>query len=183
MTKIKEIWKDIPEYRGYYKISNLGNVFSFISGKKLALCANGRGYVIIILTRPDIKKKTFLVHRLVAKLFVPNPYNLPQVNHKKGIKIDNRASELEWTNQSGNQIHAYKIGLQSPSLKQKISAANHNKTNYSKKVLQFDLEGDFISEYYSASEAARKTGAKQPAICRVCRGELNKHHNYVWKYT
>lgn len=161
MTNIQEeIWKEIPNYEGFYRVSNLGNVFSYINNRNITLCINSRGYVIV----------------------VPNPKNFPQVNHKKGIKHDNRASELEWTNQSGNQFHAYRTGLQKPCMNQKLGTSKHNKENYSKKVLQFDLQGNFIAEFYSASEAARNTNCDQTNISKVCRGEMNKHHNYVWKY-
>jgi hypothetical protein len=105
-----EIWKDIIGYEGLYQISNLGRV------KSVGIKAVGRRSNDTIL-KPLINRdkyyivglsgKTHTVHRLVAKHFIPNPNNLPQVNHKKGIKIDNRYSELEWCDNSYNQSHRY----------------------------------------------------------------------------
>ena len=79
----KEIWKDILGYEGLYQVSNFGRVKSTKFGKEriLKLTKDKDGYLIVNLYKNN-KSKTLKVHRLVAEVFLPNPYNLPQVNHK-----------------------------------------------------------------------------------------------------
>ena len=94
-----EIWKDIKGFDGLYQISNLGNVKSlkrkyrkneiFIKKHK-----DKNGYTFVALSKNNISKN-FLVHRLVAQAFIPNPDNLLEINHKNEIKDDNRVENLE----------------------------------------------------------------------------------------
>lgn len=106
-----ETWKEIPGYD--YKVSNTGKVYSNRRNKEMKLKTTKDGYKALTLSKPN-KRKEFTVHRLVALAFIDNPENKPQVNHINGIKDDNRASNLEWSTQSENQLHAYTTGLQKP---------------------------------------------------------------------
>lgn len=109
MQEITEIWTDIKGYEGLYQISNKGNIKSFISSKILSpLFANGYLQVRLYKNSKSIRQK---IHRLVAAAFIPNPANKPQVNHKNGIKTDNRVENLEWVTASENTRHAHKNGL------------------------------------------------------------------------
>lgn len=105
-----EKWKIIPEYEEYYLISNLGNVKSLYTNKVLKPSFDKFGYARFSATK-NKKQKTLRIHRLVAKLFIPNPNNLPQVNHIDGDKTNNSSDNLEWCTDSENKIHAYKKGL------------------------------------------------------------------------
>jgi hypothetical protein len=105
---MEEIWKDIEDYEGLYQVSNLGRVKSMLR-KVPHLCgyrtiperiikasvSSTTGYMIISLCK-NSTYKLYLVHRLVAEAFIPNPDKLPYVNHKNEIRIDNRADNLEW---------------------------------------------------------------------------------------
>lgn len=118
----QEVWKDISGYGGKYQVSNLGTVYARntivkLSGRVcqkiphvlLAACnGNGYRYVTISVNR---KRKNHYVHRLVAEAFIPNPNNFPYVNHKNGIKSDNRVANLEWCTQKYNVRHAISQGL------------------------------------------------------------------------
>ena len=91
---MKEIWKDVKGYEGKYLISNTGKVKSLTRNRLLKPVIQ-KGYMYIHLCK-NSKDKAYLLHRLVAKHFVSNPDNLPEVNHKNEDKVNNDASNLEW---------------------------------------------------------------------------------------
>lgn len=101
---------DIPEWENY-QITKDGDIWSKKSDRWLKPQVNGCGYVHIELNEKG-NTKTFLIHRLVAIVFIPNPNGLPEINHKDGNKENNNNWNLEWSTSSENQIHAYKKGLQ-----------------------------------------------------------------------
>lgn len=105
---MKEIWKDIPNYQ--YQISDLGHVISKNSGQPLKILTNYNGYSVINLYNSKGMRQ-FRISRLVAINFIPNPKKKKQVNHKNGIKADNRAVNLEWTSARENINHAWGTGL------------------------------------------------------------------------
>jgi hypothetical protein len=108
--RIKELWTDITGYAGLYKISNYGRVKSVRRSKILRPGRNECGYLIVMLYRFGVQKP-FRVSRLVATHFIPNPLNLPEVNHKRGNKEDNHSWMLEWNSISENRRHAWRTGL------------------------------------------------------------------------
>lgn len=110
MSKMEEIWKDIPNYEGIYQASNLGRIKSLKFGKERVLRhgLHKVGYCYIYLYKRG-KGITNLVHRLVAIAFLGE--SDLQVNHKNGIKSDNRLENLEYCTGSENNKHAYDIGL------------------------------------------------------------------------
>lgn len=107
---ILEAWKDVPGYEGLYKVSTGGNVRSLITNKILKEGLNNRGYLSVKLYK-DKSKSTVAIHRLVAKTFKINLENKPDVNHKNGIKTDNRLVNLEWVTEKENIRHAIDTGL------------------------------------------------------------------------
>jgi hypothetical protein len=108
-----EIWLDVVGYEGLYKVSNLGRILSVKTRDKIMISSNTKGYRRIGLHKNGENTMHF-VHTLVGMAFIPNPENKPTVNHKWGIKDDNRASELEWATDEEQMQHAYKLGLQKP---------------------------------------------------------------------
>lgn len=172
---MEEIWKDVKGYEGIYQVSNLGRIKSLSRNTKnqyaykekiIKQIKDKRGYLIV-----NIKKRATKVHRIVAEAFIPNPNNLPQVNHIDGNKLNNNVDNLEWCTQKENIQHGWKIGLYGENA--------HIKR---KKVIQYTLDGKFIKEYCSANEASRQTGILCTNICRCCRGERNKAGGYKWNY-
>jgi len=114
---MEEIFKDITEYEGMYQVSDKGEIIGldrfdstgrFRKGITLTLERCNEGYLRVHLLK-NSKATHFSVHRLVATAFIPNPGNKPQVNHKNGIKDDNRVENLEWATRSENMNHAVKI--------------------------------------------------------------------------
>lgn len=120
---IGEIWKDIIGYKGLYMVSNFGRVKALsktvmsgrgyvarLHGDRIMKVNNTKTYSYVILQNSK-QIKSFLVHRVVALLFIPNPENKPQINHIDGNKNNNHVDNLEWCTRSENMRHAHKNGL------------------------------------------------------------------------
>ena len=100
--------KNISGLENYF-IDEEGRVFSTVTSniRELKSGLNYKGYLQI-----KLRGKSYKIHRLVAETFIPNPDNLPQVNHLDGCKTNNAVSNLEWANNSDNQLHAWANNLQ-----------------------------------------------------------------------
>lgn len=181
----KEIWVNIPNYDGY-QVSNLGRLKSlekkiwnghqYIIRKEKILKGriNTKGYIKYALYQ-NKKPKNLSIHRLVAEAFIPNPDNLPQINHIDGNKQNNCVDNLEWCTNGENQQHAWINGLQ----KKKIGKENHN----ARQIIQSDLNDNVVGEFDSIMDAVRFLNIKNGShIVQCCKGERNKAYNYKWKY-
>lgn len=181
---MKEIWKPIKGYEGYYEISSYGRLRScdriIVQGKNF-LHLKGRfmcpsicrstGYYITTLSRNGIKKRK-LLHRLIAKAFIPNPDNKPMIDHINGVRTDNGIENLRWCTNREN--------LTFP-----IASENRIKCKapISKKVAQIDrYTQKVIKVFRSTGEVHRQLGFKSPNISRCCRGEKPTAYNYIWRY-
>ena len=109
-----EIWRDIRGYEGDYQVSNFGRIKSFKNGVAKILSVITRGLYQVVSLHKNGKGKMFLVHRLVAQAFLPNPDNLPEVDHLNGDKTDNRVENLEWVTYSENSKRAFQNGQHAP---------------------------------------------------------------------
>lgn len=173
MENIKEIWKDVIEYEGCYKVSNLGNILSVNYNRtgcskilSLRVAHKRNNYVDVVLTKNG-KQKRFKVHRLVATAFIPNPNNLPQINHKDCNPLNNRIDNLEWCDAK------YNINYGDRSIK-------FGKTRGCK-VAQFSLKGEIVKTFYSIGEAARATGLHKENRYDAIIGKQKTCGGYVWK--
>ncbi len=114
---MKEIWKP---YIYTYEISNLGRLRNVKTNKVLKVNQTGKGYLGVCVSLGSRNNyKMIKIHRAVAETFIPNPNNLPQVNHKDGNKINNRVDNLEWCDNKYNTIHAIDLGLKTFLRKEK----------------------------------------------------------------
>lgn len=116
------------------------------------------------------------VHRLVAEAFIPNPYNLPQVNHKDENPENNHKDNLEWCDAQYNNTYGNRL--------LKSSLSQKNRRDCSKPVLQYDKNGDFIARYPSVIEAERQTNISNSHISAVCNHKPSHHTagGFIWKW-
>ena len=114
------------------------------------------------------KQKRMRVHRMVALTFIDNPDNKPYVNHINGNRSDNNVENLEWVTPSENTQHAVDTGL--------------FKSGRARAVIQYNLNGEQMATFESASEAARQTGGSQSKITMCCRRQRDSANDYQWRY-
>jgi hypothetical protein len=125
-------------------------------------------------TTSKVKRLSVLVHREVAKSFIPNPNNLPQINHINGITDDNRVGNLEWCDNTYNQHHRYEV------LKKEKTIINVNK-NRIVRVHKLDIFGNIIKTYESISDAAKENNTTTGNICKVDKGERMTAGGFCWR--
>lgn len=178
-----ERWKDIDGFGGKYQISDRGNVRSFSRWKNGELLAGGmtgkyRFVVLVKTCRQDAKN--YYIHRLVAMHFIPNPDNLPEVNHIDGDTLNNHAENLEWCTRQGNAHHASATGILSKAHKNE-SGAKHPRA---KAVMQYAKDGTLIREWESVNQIQRETGFLACSIFCCCnhKKNYNSAYGYKWEY-
>src|SRR3990167_4817939 len=99
---------ELEEWKGRYLFYEDGRIWSYISNKFRQPFLTKEGYYVVGLMFGG-RRKTFSLHRLIARSFIPNPYRLPQVNHKNGNKADSRVTNLEWCTREHNVRHSIEI--------------------------------------------------------------------------
>lgn len=199
-----EVWKPMIGHENTFHVSNMGRVkrlggftvsnrVSKKTGKPykqtlikidegiLVGSLNKKNYVSIHLSYNDdmcttskVKRLSVLVHREVAKSFIPNPNNLPQINHINGITHDNRMENLEWCDNTYNQHHRYEV------LKKEKTIINVNKDRVVK-VHKYDKFGKLLKTYDSITDAAKENNTTTGNICKVDRGYRMTAGGFVWK--
>lgn len=155
--------KDIKGYEGLYAITEDGNVWSYRRNKFLKHTLNNSGYYMIDLYK-DKKRKKYLIHRLVCETYIPNPDNLPQVNHKDENKQNNCVSNLEWMSRIDNMN--YGTGIERSAKKR------------SKPVYCVELDKTFKS----IRQAAKELGLSDRHICECCKGKRKTEGGFYFRY-
>ena len=171
---MNEVWKSIPGADGCM-VSDMGRIRDK-SGRIKPQDTDLEGYRRVSI-KIEGRPLHLRVHTIVASVFIPNPYNKPFVNHINGIKTDNRAENLEWATPKENAQHAIRMGLISKQDYEKIAKAKY------KKILQFDLDGNFIKEWASMKSIVEYLGISSNGnIAKCCSGKIKRVYGYIWKY-
>ena len=171
-----ERWSQIPNT--HYSISSEGRVRNDETNKMKSIDATSDGYHKVDLYSNG-KRTSVRVHRLVAEAFIPNPNELPQINHIDGNKENNNVKNLEWVNNSQNMIHAYRTGLVTPH--PTYGMRGHKNPNGGRKGIPiFCVETN--QTFSSTAEAERITGIPDSCICDCLKGKCNHAHHLHFKY-
>lgn len=187
---MEEIWKDIKDYEGLYQVSNLGRVKSLRYDRIMKLRTDYRGYLDVLISVKS-KTKRYKVHRLVAEAFIPNPNNLPQVNHIDENKQNNNLTNLEWcTNEYNNHygtVYKRRIKTRIKNMEEGYNKSRRTKqSNYnlwtSRAISQFSLNKEFIKSYESMKDASKSLHIASQNISECCRGKRKTAGGYIWKY-
>lgn len=177
-TEDGEIWKDVVGYEGLYMVSSHGRMWSVrrrtptvgnvIGGCIITSRIDKRGRIYITLRGKDGRMRNAVTARLVAEAFIPNPDNLPQVNHKDENPLNNHVSNLEWCTAKYNCNYGTRI--------QRIIEPQRMP------IIQYSMSGDFIQEHISINDAARSLGVSAGHICSVCNGKRKSAYGFLWKF-
>ena len=166
MIMKNEIWKEIEGYEGKYFVSNFGRIKSMPNkswNSERILKPLKQEYCLIDLCK-NAKVKKFYIHRIVAKTFILNNENKPDVNHINGDKHDNRLENLEWVTKSENQKHAAKLGL-----------INCKGSRNSQSKLTEEIVLSIFKSNKRNVELSKEYNISQPTICDIRKGRSWKH--------
>lgn len=164
MNYTQEIWSDIVGYENMYQISNYGRLKSFKPKEKiLSLSPNKNGYIEKQLYKKG-KYKSKKIHRLVAEAFIPNPNNLPEVNHKDGDKTNNCVNNLEWVTTKQNNWHRYNVLRKTWSSDKRVVCIETGKI------------------YNSITIASKDTNINDGSISKVCHNKRKTAGGYHWRF-
>ena len=164
-----EIWKDVEDYENKYQISSCGCLKSLKRNiiVKPYVCTNG--YLEYALWKNG-KRKVFLAHRLVAQAFIPNPNDLPEVNHKDENIKNNNVNNLEWCTSEENANYGTRN-----------ERCRERKRKFFKAIRQFTKDGKFIKEYECIEDAGRAVKGDTSFISRAGRGIQKSAYGYIWR--
>jgi hypothetical protein len=178
-----EVWKDIPDFEGYYQVSNLGNVRNYKTKNIIKPETSNTGYLTVRLNKNTIRS-IFTIHRLVAKQFVENknPKSYTLVMHLDDCKKNNIASNLEWGTYKSNSHEAWRKGL---CEKLRLTGKNNGAINGKKSsipIVQLDENLFLVNEFQSIRDAEKATGIKNTTINSCCKRRIKTAGGFIWKY-
>ena len=213
---VEVVRKPVVGYEGYYEVDQFGRVFSVervisvddngrkyekpVSGKQMKQCLKNNGYKSVSLTKGGATK-AFYVHRLVAEAFIPNPDNLPMVNHKDEDKTNNFLENLEWCTAQYNNTYGNKAKRQANKIRG-ISHSNEHKKKITSSLLKYYETHDSASigrisekrkgvvgvrngesvQFQSVKDAAIAVNGSRANITRSCNSKTRKAYGYKWTW-
>ena len=164
------MFKHIPNYEKYL-INENGVIISYRTHKPMKTFIDKKGYEKIDFKINGKRIRSLLVHRLVALTFIPNPNNLPQVNHKDENKQNNNVNNLEWCDGKYNSNYGTR--------NKRITQTRYK--YYSKPVIQLTKNNEFVKEFKYVEET-KKYGFQPANIRNVLAGKIKYANGYIWKY-
>ena len=168
---MNEIWKDVEGFEGLYKVSSFGRIKSIRKNKFLSPYSVGN-YLAVKLY-DNYRIKVYLVHRLVALHFIPNPTNLPEINHKDEDKHNNYLYNLEWC----DRVYNCNYGTG------KIRLGIKSSFNKRKPVEQLTMEGEVVQIFNSAQEAGQCLNKYPSHISSCCHNKRTSAFGFKWRFT
>lgn len=168
-------WRDIAGFEGRYEVSDDGLVYSAVTLSMLKQQTHHSRYKTVALTRRDGsgQKTGFLIHRLVAQAFIPNPKALATVNHKNGMRDDNRLENLEWMSHAENHTHAYRELGRKPHLAT---------LRDSSRACACFKDGHIAGVFDQATLGAAHFGLRTRSVSRAALGERKTCGGLTWMY-
>lgn len=177
----KEYWKPMVDYEKFFEISSKGRIRSLsrevigrknVIGKVLKhnLCRGGYPTIRLSINGKKFSKR---LHREVAKAFIPNEKELPQVNHKDGNKTNNLINNLEWCNNSYNQKHAISNGL-------KITKTGKEAIRYKSPIHVYSKQGEYLYDLHGNLEIINK-GFDYRLVSMVVHGKRKTHKGHIFR--
>lgn len=179
-----EQWKDIVGFEGLYAVSDLGRVRSLdrdilrrdgsvmhVNGKimpQYEKYGNSPFPRLQVNLSKGEKRYSKQVSRLVAIAFIPNPNNLPQVNHKDENPLNNNVNNLEWCTSEYNHNYGTRNQRQAEKLQKAVDV--------------YDLQGNYLYHYDSIKLAAQELHCDASCIAKVCKKQNKYHHQYIFRY-
>lgn len=161
------MWEEVRDFPNYC-VSRKGGIINLNNTRVILGTTTKSGYKRVQLHKKGDKPKSVFIHRLVAEAFIPNPENKPEVNHKNGIKTDNRVENLEWATCSENCLH-----------RERVIGVNRDYSNRHRKQVRC-VETNTI--YPSCLAASRETGLWQGNISATARGDQKSCGGFRWEY-
>lgn len=163
---------DIENYEGLYAATSCGKIWSYRSKKFLKPRRQRDGYLLINLYKDGVQT-TYQLHRLIARAYLKNPSNLPQINHIDGNKLNNSISNLEYCTGSYNQLHRFKL------MRERGEEIEMNNRGYNAKKVRC-IETGIV--YNSGQECAKAMGLDASHISKCCRGVAKSHKGYHFEF-
>lgn len=177
------IWKKIEEFKDYL-ISSTGKCYSLKSNRLMKPHKYPNGYLFYSFKENGVQKGR-LIHRLVAKAFIPNPECKPQVDHINTIKTDNVVENLKWCSQSENNLNPITNERMKKAQKgnEQIKKANEAAAIAKRKqVYMYSLDKRLEKIYDSITQAANDNNCLTQNICACCRGKKKQIKGHIWSY-
>ena len=183
---MQEVWKDIQGYEGRYQVSSIGNVRSLnYCGTKgyvqnLKVKTNNSGRLWVMLYKNGVGKP-MLIHRMVGMAFIPNPSNLPQINHKDENPQNNTVENLEWCT---NQYNVRYTADRHPDWFRHGGnpGRSRNSKNSKRIIRQCTMDGKVVKEWKNARTIFIQTGMSSWSIAECCRGKRKTAYGFRWQY-